>query len=227
MDSRLVARYAVREAMGLAVMAVALFWSAGRLDWWPAWAVISVTFAWIVATGIVIIRCSPALLAERLGPRKGAKRWDVAIMGALGMSQLARYVIAGLDHRYAWTGDFSVAAQVAGLAMSALGYSLFVWATASNPFFSQIVRIQSERGHRVMAGGPYHFLRHPAYLGAILYELSSSILLASWWSLAIGGSGTVLLILRTGLEDRTLQADLTGYADYASRVRYRLLPAIW
>ena len=227
MDSRLVARYAVREAMGLAVMAVALFWSAGRLDWWPAWAVISVTFAWIVATGIVIIRCSPALLAERLGPRKGAKRWDVAIMGALGMSQLARYIVAGFDHRYAWTGDFSVAAQVAGLAMSALGYSLFVWATASNPFFSQIVRIQSERGHRVMAGGPYHFLRHPAYLGAILYELSSSILLASWWSLAIGGSGTVLLILRTGLEDRTLQADLTGYADYASRVRYRLLPAIW
>ncbi len=226
-NPRLVARYAVRETMGVLVMAVALFWAAGTIDWWPGWAVLAVTAAWIVATAVVILRFSPALLAERLGPRKGAKRWDTAIMGILGLSQLVRYVVAGLDHRYAWTGDFSLAVQLAALLICVLGYALFVWATASNPFFSQIVRVQSERGHQVMAGGPYRFVRHPGYLGGILYELASSILLASWWSLLVGAFGAILLTLRTALEDRTLQQELTGYAGYARQVRARLLPGIW
>ncbi len=226
-DPRLVARYALREMLGLAVMGIALFWSAGTMDWWPAWATLVVTAVWIAATGFVIIRFCPALLAERLGPRRGAKRWDTAIMGILGLIQLARYIVAGLDHRYAWTGDFSVAAQVMALLICAAGYAVFVWATASNPFFSQIVRVQAERGHHVVVGGPYRYVRHPAYLGGILYELASPVLLASWWSLTVGVFGAMLLVLRTALEDRTLQAELSGYADYASAVRSRLLPGIW
>jgi protein-S-isoprenylcysteine O-methyltransferase Ste14 len=108
-----------------------------------------------------------------------------------------------------------------------LGYALFVWATASNTFFSQIVRIQSERGHTVVTGGPYHYVRHPAYVGAILYELAVPILLASWWALIASGLSAILLILRTALEDRALQSELTGYIDYARQVRHRLLPGIW
>src|SRR5512146_2216517 len=96
-DSSLIARFAFREAMGIVIMGVALFWSAGEIDWWPAWAAIAVMLAWITATAIVILRFNPTLLAERLGPRKGAKGWDTAIMSLLGLSQLARYIIAGLD----------------------------------------------------------------------------------------------------------------------------------
>jgi protein-S-isoprenylcysteine O-methyltransferase Ste14 len=227
MNTKLIARYAIRETMGLVVMGLALFWSAGRIDWWPAWAAIAVMAAWIVATAIVILRLNPDLLAERLGPRQGAKPWDTAIMSVLGLVQLGRYIVAGLDRRYGWTGGLPLAAQLAALAFCALGYALVVWATAANTFFSQIVRIQSERGHTVTTGGPYRYVRHPAYIGALLYEVAVPILLASWPALIISGVNAILLILRTALEDRTLQAELAGYDDYARQVRYRLLPGVW
>jgi protein-S-isoprenylcysteine O-methyltransferase Ste14 len=226
-DTKVFARYAIRETMGLVVMGVALFWSAGRVNWWPAWAAMAVMAAWIAATAIVIVRLNPSLLAERLGPRRGAKLWDTAIMSLVGVLQLARYIVAGLDQRYGWTGGLPLAVQLAALAVCALGYGLVVWATASNAFFSQVVRIQSERGHEVVRGGPYRHVRHPAYIGAILYELAAPVLLASWWALVASGVTTILLVLRTALEDRTLQVELAGYADYARQVRHRLLPGIW
>ena len=227
MDAKLAARYAVREALGLTVMAVALFVSAGRTDWWAGWAALAVVALWTVATAYVIVRLNPALLSERLGPRRGAKPWDTAIMSALGLVQLGRYIVAGLDERFSWSGDFPLAAQLFAWFVCALGYALFVWALASNTYFSQIVRIQSERGHAVVTGGPYRFIRHPGYIGAIVFELAVPIVLASWWALAISILGAFLLILRTVLEDRTLQAELPGYTEYVHRVRYRLVPGVW
>ncbi len=227
MDQKLITRYAIRETMGLVVMGVALFWPAGRWNWWQAWAALGVMLVWIIATAVVILRTNPGLLAERLGPRKGAKRWDTAILSIVGLTQLARYIVAGFDQRYEWTVGISLAAQLAALAICILGYALFVWATASNTFFSQIVRIQSERGHTVASGGPYRYVRHPAYIGAIVYELALPILLNSWPALLISAVNVVLFILRTALEDGTLQAELAGYAAYAREVRYRLLPGIW
>ena len=227
MDTKQIGRYIVREVTGLIVMGVALFWSAGRIDWWPAWAALVVMLVWSIATAVIILRFNPDLLAERMGPRRGAKRWDIAIMSTLGLTQLARYIVAGLDQRYGWTGGLPLAAQIGALVISILGYTLVVWATASNAFFSQIVRIQAERNHTVATGGPYQYMRHPAYLGALAYELAVPILLASWWTFMISLLNAVLLIVRTALEDRTLQAELTGYPDYARQVRYRLLPGIW
>jgi protein-S-isoprenylcysteine O-methyltransferase Ste14 len=209
-------------------MGTGLFWSAGRIDWWAAWAAIAVMAVWVIATAIIVLRNNPSLLAERLGPRKGAKPWDLAIVSILGLTQLARYILAGLDQRYGWTGGFPLAVQIAGLVVCVLSYDvLFVWATACNAFFSQVVRIQSERGHTVVTDGPYQYVRHPAYLGAILFELAVPFLLASWAALLFSVVNAVLLILRTALEDHTLKAELAGYADYANRVRYRLLPGVW
>jgi len=213
--------------MGLAFMGVALFWSAGRLDWWPGWAALALMAGWSIAIAIVILRSNPQLLAERLGPRRGGKPWDVAIVSSMGLIQLARYIVAGLDQRFGWSGDFSAAAQLAALAVCILGHALFVWATASNAYFSQIVRIQTERGHAVVSSGPYHYVRHPAYIASILFELGVAILLGSWGALVASGFTTLLLILRTALEDRTLQVELPGYAAYAGQVRYRLIPGIW
>lgn len=226
-NPRLVLRYALREALGLIIMGLALFGSAGRVDWWPAWAAMAVMATWTLATAFVVVRVHPGLLAERLGPRAGAKAWDLAILSGLGLLQLLRYVVAGLDQRFGWTGGLPWAAQVAALLLCVLGYAVVVWATASNAFFSQIVRIQTERGHTVISGGPYRYLRHPGYAGAIVYEAAVSILLASGWSAIASGAAIALLVLRTVLEDRTLRAELPGYVDYAHRVRYRLLPGVW
>jgi protein-S-isoprenylcysteine O-methyltransferase Ste14 len=227
MDLKLTARFAIRETMGLLFMGVALFWPAGKIDWWPGWALLAVTSAWILATAIVILRTRPDLLAERLGPRKGVKRWDTAIMSAHGILQLGLYVVAGLDRRYGWSGPFPVAAQVTALFVCSLGYGLVVWATGSNAFFSQIVRIQTERGHTVVTAGPYHYVRHPAYVGAILTQLAMPFLLSSWWALVLGSADAVLMLLRTALEDHTLDAELPGYPEYASQVRHRLVPGLW
>ncbi len=227
MNRKSITHYAIREIMGLFGMCLALFWSAGRIDWWPAWAAVAVMLAWMTATAIVIFRLNPGLLVERMGSRKGTKRWDTVIMGSLGLTQLVRYIIAGLDQRYGWTEGFPLAIQIAALIICVAGYALFVWATASNPFFSQFFRIQTERGHVLITSGPYRYIRHPAYIGGILYELAVPILLASWGALMVSGLSTSLLVLRTALEDRTLQIELAGYMDYTHRVRYRLIPSIW
>jgi protein-S-isoprenylcysteine O-methyltransferase Ste14 len=227
MNTKLIIRYAFREIMGLIGMGVALFWSAGRIDWWPAWAALAVMAGWIVATAVIIFRLNPGLLAERLGPRKGDKSWDTAIISMLGLVQLLRYILAGLDQRYGWTGGLPLPVQTVAFIACALGYTLFTWATASNAFFSRVVRIQPERDHAVVTGGPYRYVRHPAYLGAIVYELAVPVLLASWWAMIPSGLTAFMLLLRTALEDRTLQAELAGYVDYARQVRYRLLPGVW
>jgi protein-S-isoprenylcysteine O-methyltransferase Ste14 len=226
-DTKLIARYLIRELFGLLGMGLALFWSAGKMDWWPAWACLAVMLAWIVVTAWIVIRIHPDLLAERLGPRRGAKDWDTLILSLLGLAQLASYIFAGLDQRYGWTGGLPCWSQVSALLACFVGYALVAWATASNPFFSQIVRIQSERSHAVVRGGPYGYVRHPAYGGAIVYEIAAPILLASWWALFVSGVCVTLLVLRTALEDRTLQAELPGYQDYARLTRYRLLPGVW
>jgi protein-S-isoprenylcysteine O-methyltransferase Ste14 len=111
--------------------------------------------------------------------------------------------------------------------MCVLAYGLVVWATAANAFFSQIVRLQPERQQVVVEDGPYHFIRHPAYLGAIVYELAVAILLTSWGALLIGILTTGLLILRTAFEDAALRQELPGYREYSEKVKSRLIPGIW
>jgi protein-S-isoprenylcysteine O-methyltransferase Ste14 len=225
--SRIIIRWAVRESMGVVMMAAILFLSAGRWDWGWGWALVGVMAAWIVGTGLVVIPRYPQLLADRVGPQKGAKKWDTVLMGTIGMLVLAGYVIAGLDQRNGWTVNVPSLLQWAALLLTAAGYAVTVWATASNAFFSMIVRIQTDRGHTVATGGPYRFLRHPSYLGQIAVYLATPILLGSWWSCLVGAVCVLLILLRTALEDRTLQAELAGYKEYAGRVRFRLLPGIW
>jgi protein-S-isoprenylcysteine O-methyltransferase Ste14 len=227
MDKKLVAFFFLGQILSIASAGVAMLWSSGRIDWWPAWAVMAVWLVWFTVEDITLLRFNPGLMAERLIPPKDAKSWDSAILSILRLTQLARYIVAGFDQRYGWTNDFPLTAQIVALTVCVLSTALFFWAMISNAFFSQVVRIQFDRSHTVATGGPYRYVRHPAYISTILYELALSTLLASWWAIIIGGLCAILLILRTAFEDRTLQTELNGYADYSSQVRYRLIPGIW
>lgn len=227
MNKRVLTLHFLEEFLGVLVMAVALFWSAGRLDWPAAWAAIGVWVAWYAAMDLLVLRYQPDLLAERLKPPEGAKKWDKLLMSTVRLLTLARYILAGLDQRYGWTSGFPPAAQLAGLAVCLLSASLFTWAMYSNRFFSQVVRLQTERGQTVATGGPYRFVRHPGNLAMILFDPAMSTLLASWPAILAGGVIAILLVVRTALEDRDLLTELPGYADYASRVKYRLVPRIW
>jgi protein-S-isoprenylcysteine O-methyltransferase Ste14 len=224
--TRGVVRWLFRETMGVLGQAAVLFLSVGRWNWVMGWAFVIATTLWVGATALVVIPRNPDLLAERLGPRKGAKTWDAVIMSIIGPALIACYIVAGLDVRYGWT-RISLPLQIIALIIVVLGYALIVWATAANPFFSLIVRIQQERGHTVAAGGPYRFVRHPAYVGGIAIYIATPVMLGSVWALIPGGLTAVLMIVQTALEDKTLQNELDGYKAYAVQVRYRLLPGVW
>ncbi|HEX9093683.1 MAG TPA: isoprenylcysteine carboxylmethyltransferase family protein [Coriobacteriia bacterium] len=228
-DPVILTRFLVRETMGTVMAGVALFWAAGTVAWPMGWVVAAIYAAWVAGMAAVLIVLEPELIAERLGPKKGGKSWDFVILALLGMANLARLIVAGLDRRYGWTpaDTFSLPVMIAAAAVAAAGYGLFVWATASNAFFSQQVRLQEERGQSVATGGPYRFVRHPGYAGALLFEAFAPIALGSLWAVIPSIAGAVALVVRTSLEDRALRSELGGYAEYAGHTRFRLVPGIW
>lgn len=129
--------------------------------------------------------------------------------------------------RFGRSPQLALAIQLIALVLLVLGYALFSWAMASNPFFSTLVRIQGERGHAVASAGPYRIVRHPGYVGWIILSIATPLMLGSLWGVMPGGLSALLMAVRTALEDKTLLAELDGYQDYAQTVRYRLLPGVW
>ncbi len=114
-----------------------------------------------------------------------------------------------------------------GHPVNGTGFPFRTFLLASNRFFGRFVRIQHDRGHTVATGGPYHYVRHPGYVGVMVFTLAIPLMLGSWWALIPAALVMILLVVRTALEDRMLLEELPGYQDYARRGRYRLLPPIW
>ncbi len=218
----------LQVGVSMLIYGAILFISSGRLDWTMAWAFIGVCVSIIAINALVILPKSPELIAER-GQivKEDTKSWDKVIGGLYVAGGLATLLLAGLDARFGWSPQLALALQLVALVFMALGYGLVSWAMASNKFFSSTVRIQEERGHTVATGGPYQFVRHPGYVGIITAWLATALMLSSLWALIPAGLVGLLFIVRTALEDRTLQDELDGYQDYARRVRYRLLPGVW
>jgi protein-S-isoprenylcysteine O-methyltransferase Ste14 len=225
--ARGVARWLSRQVFFLLLLGVILFVPAGRLDWWHGWLLAGLHVLVVAAQALILIPTHPEVIAERSGYQKGSKGWDVLIAGlaAAALPMLA-WAVAGLDARWGWSA-VDPALTAAGAAAWLVGYALVIWAMASNPFFSVTVRIQDERGHKVMSGGPYRLVRHPGYVGAIVFQLATPLLLGSWWAMVPSALSAALYVVRTVLEDRTLRAELPGYEAYTQQTRYRLLPGVW
>jgi protein-S-isoprenylcysteine O-methyltransferase Ste14 len=218
-------------AKSLAVNAVVLailLGVSGHPGWLGAWLCVALMAALQLSVVLVIFRKTPDLAKERSKIQPGTKRWDrFLVAGAAVFTPLAMYLVAALDHRFEWSQPLPLWFRLEGFALSALAGLLTFQAMAANRFFSATVRIQSDRGHYVVDSGPYRKIRHPGYTGMIAFHLGIPLLLGSWWALIPAGLSGALFVLRTALEDRTLRAELPGYAGYAARVRKRLLPAIW
>jgi len=227
---RKIVLWCVQSVFGLIGYGVVIFLAAGSLRWVWGWALLGVSAAALAGHVLVLVPINPELLAEREeGFRpEGTKRWDrwlAPISASFGT--VVMWVVAGLDVRFAWTTKLPLAAHVAGLVVTLLGYAIFLWAMAANAFFAEGVRIQEERGHIVATGGPYRFVRHPGYVGALLGIAGGPFLLGSWWAVVPAALAAGGYLVRTALEDRTLQEELPGYRDYAQRTRYRMLPGVW
>ncbi|MGZ9223107.1 MAG: methyltransferase family protein, partial [Anaerolineales bacterium] len=117
--------------------------------------------------------------------------------------------------------------KIIALIVIILGFLFGSWAMVENRFFSGVVRIQKDRGHHVISSGPYRFVRHPGYAGALWTYVFLPMLLDSIWALIPAFLVIGVLVLRTALEDKTLQEELPGYKEFARKTRYRLIPGIW
>lgn len=206
--------------------AALLFVAAGRISWLWAWVLLGVYFLGAVINAYYMFRYSPETIARRASG-EGMKGWDKIVSGLWAVVGIVQLIVAGLDERYGWSASLALAAHVVGIVLFGLGFALFSWAMITNAYFATVVRIQTEQGHRVCTTGPYHYVRHPGYVGALLQAFGLPLLLGSMWALLPGVISALLIVVRTALEDRTLQAELPGYVAYTQQTHHRLLPGLW
>ena len=226
---RAVVKQIVLSSVMMGVMMAVFFASAGRRDIPRAWLFFGAAFVYFVASTLALYRFNPELLIARLTLRReGSKTWDEILMRAANlMGMLLIPAVAGLDlGRYGWS-SLDIIYAVPGFVLFILGAVLITWAMIVNRYFESTVRIQEDRDHEVVSTGPYRFVRHPGYLSGILWMSSVPLILGSLYTLLPVMIYGVMMILRTHLEDRTLRDELPGYAEYAERVRFRLVPWVW
>ena len=202
----------------------------GDIQWWQAWLYSVLITVTGVGGRIWAERRHPGLLAERQAVEsiQAAKAWDKVLAPMMAVTSVyPLVVVAGLDHRLHWSPAFPLWLTVFGFILIVLGYAFATWALAENQFFSSVVRIQRDRGHKVCDTGPYRFVRHPGYAGNIVALFGIVLALGSVWTLIPAVVASIVSVIRTAFEDRTLQEELSGYRNYAQCVPYRLIPRVY
>jgi protein-S-isoprenylcysteine O-methyltransferase Ste14 len=224
----MIARLLLQSSAFVLAMGALLFASAGTLHWPGAWAFLVISALLGPACGLWLAKSDPALLAERLRltARSEQPAADKRLVLMLYVAMVAWFVAMGLDRRV-HASSVPVAAHVVGLALYLASTAFVMWVFRENSFAVPMVKIQAERGHRVIDTGPYAIVRHPMYGGVSLFFVGVPLLIGSWWGVAMAPLFLILFAIRARIEERTLMAGLSGYADYVARVRYRLVPGIW
>ncbi|HDS45962.1 MAG TPA: isoprenylcysteine carboxylmethyltransferase family protein [Methanomicrobia archaeon] len=217
----------VKGFFALLIIIAIIFILAGRLSYWQGW-VFSIVTVLLVTAQLLVFAGKTELARERFKPGPGTKWWDKLLLALYGPLFFAIVIIACLDAgRFRWSPELPLAVYITSYL--GYGYSIYLysWAMWVNQWFSSTVRIQTDRDQQVVQDGPYRYVRHPGYVAGILMALSTAVALGSLWALVPAALVVLLLIIRTALEDRTLQNELPGYAEYAHTVRYRLIPGLW
>ena len=224
------AKKVIRGALFFFGLPLLMFLLAGTLRWWQAWVYLGISYGASIISRVLIARIHPDLVQERgsYDEKKDVKPWDKWLMPLVALAMpTAYYLTAGLDKRFSWSGPVPLWLYQAALILTLAAFCFSSWALVANRFFSAVVRIQTDRGHKVVEKGPYVIVRHPGYAAGIVVALMFPIMLGSWWAYVPVGIMTVFTVLRTALEDKTLINELPGYAGYTQKTRYRLLPGIW
>lgn len=207
-----------------------LFIAAGTVNWTMGWIYVTLLLGATLGSRFIAWRKHPDVLRERarFAEAEGALPGDrllVVIVGLLGPMILM--IVAGLDHRFRWSSAIPLYGQIIAVVLVAIGYGLAVWAMAVNPFFSAVARIQKDRSQVVVTSGPYRYVRHPSYAGALIASLALPFMLEAMWTLVPALAIVLALIIRTALEDKMLMQELDGYSAYSTITPWRLIPAIW
>ena len=211
----------------LTLLVAGIILTAGRWDWIEFWIFLATYMAVFIAWGMYLKFKKPDLLEERLTAFGKGKKWDRILIAFYWVMILVFLFTAALDAGRYENFITPIPIKVISLLLVVAGYALGFWSGIANEYLSSFVRIQEERGHKVSQAGPYRFIRHPMYAGDIISYPFLAIFLNSLWALIPAGLIMMLFILRTYLEDNTLQRELDGYIEYTKLVKYRLVPYVW
>ena len=229
-DTKTIIRALIKFISYLILNPLVLFLSAGTARWGMAWAYFIVAVLAAIVSRVLARRKHPDLLAERARSQnaKDIKPWDKVLLPISALyGPLLTMIVAGLDKRFGWTDAIPLWVQIVTLGLGVLGYIFATWAMVENRYFSAVVRIQEDRGQTVCKSGPYRFIRHPGYAGGLIWYLVTPLILNSLWSYLPTAVSVVATVVRTYLEDQTLQEELPGYQAYTRETHYRLVPRIW
>jgi protein-S-isoprenylcysteine O-methyltransferase Ste14 len=220
----------IAEFIGLVVIfALVLFLAAGTVFWPAGWVFLVLFFSADGALGLWLLRHDPELLQERLSGfgKPGEPTWDKVFFVVLQVFFFAWLVLMPLDAvRFRWS-QVPAWLQVAGALLLLVSFYLFFLPFRENPYLSPVVRVQVERGHKVISSGPYRYVRHPMYAAGIPFAAGTALLLGSWYGLLLGLVFVLGLAYRAVREERVLEAGLPGYKEYTARVKYRFIPHVW
>jgi protein-S-isoprenylcysteine O-methyltransferase Ste14 len=217
----------LKGTVAVGLFTAGLFALAGHLRYFQA-AVLAAA-SWLVLAALALgFSDRVGVIAERMKPAPNAKPWDRLLMAAFMPLAGAVIVVAALDGgRFHWTTDLPLWIYPPAVVAFCAAAILHLWAIVANEFYVSTVAVLRERGHRTVDRGPYAFVRHPGYLGILVMEFTIPLILGSLWALIASGLVAAVLLMRAGLEDRVLHDELPGYAEYAARVRYRVVPGVW
>jgi protein-S-isoprenylcysteine O-methyltransferase Ste14 len=216
----------LKICLGVVLMLAVYCLAYGRLDAWLGWLYAAFFLITFTTSHIVLSNVAPDIIVERVSWARGVMQWDKQIVTWLMFSPIMACLVAGLDARQNGI-DPAKSKIVLGFVLAGLGSVLTHWSMAMNRFYTPVVRIQSERGHKVVQSGPYALIRHPGNLGNIILNLGIPLMLASRWAWIPAGLSIIVIVLRTVLEDRMLCRELPGYLAFARRTKSRLIPGVW
>lgn len=220
-------RLTLKSLSVLIVFVLITFLVAGRLDYWQGWVFNGVNIFFIALT-FVVLRDRVDLIKERLKPGERAKPWDRIYYIVSTPLFFVMFILSIVDAaRFAWRPTVPFLVVILGIVLYSLGQIILLWAKHTNRFFSSVVRIQQDRNQTVCTEGPYRFVRHPGYLGGIIFTLATPLMLGSYWGMIPATLTIIVVFVRTYLEDTTLQKELPGYRDYTQKVRYKIIPFVW
>ena len=220
-------RVVIGGIVALLFILLLMFLLAGRLDYWQGWGFSIIVVATLTITSAIMAK-RRGLVKERLKPGPGTKWWDKVFWGLYIPSYFSIFFLGPLDSgRFLWSPPLPLYLYVIGYVIFGLSHVIKVWAQWTNEFFSSVVRIQEDRKQLVIQEGPYRYIRHPGYVAGIMMAYGASLILGSLWALIPAGVVTIVLVIRTYLEDTTLQSELDGYSEYTRKTKYRLIPGIW
>jgi protein-S-isoprenylcysteine O-methyltransferase Ste14 len=212
---------------GMAISGALLFLLAGKMDWLWGWVYLGLWLLTIVGMSLIIERYNPGHIASRAEKPKYTAKWDENLIRVYTLSSYAVLVVAALDAGCFEWSSMPLWLHLLGVCIGVLAFGLNTWAMSSNKFSKTHVAIQKDEAHHVVKEGPYAYIRHPMYTASFLMWSGIPLVLGSVWSLVPAGISVALMVVRTALEDRMLQAELSGYREYTQEVRFRLIPGVW